>query len=181
LVDVASDYIRKWPQGASILDLGTGSGCIAVSLARFFPGTCVTASDISFLSLKVAGDNAKLNGVGIKFIQSDLFDSIPVGFFDFIVSNPPYIVRADIVKLQPEVRYEPIVALDGGKDGLDFYRRIFNESCSYLKEGGLLFMEIGFNQLEDVKNISQNLRGYEIIKVIKDYNAINRVVVAQRN
>jgi release factor glutamine methyltransferase len=181
LVDVASEYIRKRaPQGAGILDLGTGSGCIAVSLARLFPGARITASDISSLSLEVARDNAKLNGVAIEFIRSDLFDSLRINSFDFIVSNPPYIAKADIAKLQPEVRREPIIALDGGKDGLDFYKRIIKESCDYLKEGGFLIMEIGFNQGKDVENISQNLGGYEIIKVIKDYNNIDRVVVAKR-
>jgi release factor glutamine methyltransferase len=96
-----------------------------------------------------------------------------------IISNPPYIASAEIDDLQPEISYEPRIALDGGRDGLDFYRRIIAESPKYLKEGGYLIMEIGFGQKDRIKNIFQKSENFEIIEVVRDYSSIERVIVAK--
>lgn len=172
------------PGAMSILDIGTGSGCIAVSLARFIKNAIITAIDISSEALKTAEENARLNSVAdkIKFIQSDLFASHELRFtaYDIIISNPPYIPSGEIKELQPEIQYEPPMALNGGKDGLDFYRRIVDKAHYYLKDGGFLAMEMGFNQKDAIKNILQRSGYFEIIDSIKDYNNIDRVIIAQK-
>ncbi len=166
----------------SILDIGTGSGCIAVSLAKFLPESKIIASDISEPALQVARENAKLNNIESKidFISSDLFCSklLAPESYNYIVSNPPYVPTAEIETLQPEIQYEPRAALDGGNDGLDFYRRIIDKAPRYLKKSGFLIMEMGFNQKDAIKNIFQNSLCFEIIESIKDYNNIDRVIVA---
>ena len=166
----------------SILDLGTGSGCIAVSVIKFLPGVKVTAADISESAIKIARLNAMLNNVQIDFLLSDLFDNYEPRTmnYELIISNPPYICTAEIEALQPEVKYEPRMALAGGEDGLDFYRRIIKESPAYLKKGGFLIMEMGFNQKDAIKNIFQKSGYFEIINSIKDYNNIDRVIIAQK-
>jgi release factor glutamine methyltransferase len=166
-----------------ILDVGTGSGCIAISLAKFLPNNIeIDAIDISKEALEIAQENARLNNAGINFMQGDLFNACDLrpATCDLIVSNPPYIPSEEIEILQPEIRYEPRIAIDGGKDGLYFYRRLIGESPNYLKQGGLLIMEIGFNQKNAIKNIFKNSANYKIIEVIKDYNNIERVIVAKR-
>jgi release factor glutamine methyltransferase len=184
LVETVIDIVKVSKcQSVKVLDLGTGSGCIAVSLARFLPNVGITATDISDKAIKLAKSNARLNNVAekITFIQSDLFSDLEfrISDFDVIVSNPPYIPTAEIAYLQSEIQYEPIIALDGGSDGLDFYRRIISNSPYYLKEEGFLIMEMGFNQVEDIKNIFKELGNFEIIEVVKDYNNIDRVMVTQ--
>lgn len=177
--------LRVKGQGLSvkILDIGTGSGCIAVSLAKFLPNAQITAVDISCGALSIALENAKLNNAAgrIKFIQSNLFSIFDIRYsiFDIIVSNPPYIRSGDIKDLPKEVQYEPKIALDGGCDGLNYYRRIIKESPSFLGEGGLLIMELGMGQLEQVKNISEQSKRFIFIEAIKDYNEIDRVIVLQ--
>lgn len=172
------------PGARSILDIGTGSGCIAVSLAKFIPNAKITATDISKDALVVAKHNAKLNGISnkINFIHADLFTNyqLPFTHYDIIISNPPYIPAEGIDALQREVRKEPRLALDGGKDGLDFYRRIINASRGRIKEGGMLIMEMGFKQKRKIKNIFQKYENFEIIEVVKDYNNIDRVVIARK-
>lgn len=170
------------PAVHSILDVGTGSGCIAISLAKFLKNARVNAIDISNAALKVARQNAQLNNVEINFIQSDLFNTVNsrLSAVDLIVTNPPYVPTREIGKLQPEIRYEPAIALDGGKDGLDFYRRIIQEAPRFLREGGFLIMEMGFNQAEAIKNIFQKSGVFEIIELIKDYNNIERAIVAKK-
>lgn len=170
-----------------ILDLGTGSGCIAVSLAKFLPGAGITAVDISEAALNVAKENAVLNGMAerIDFVEGDLLNNgqgqaLPLRDYDLIVSNPPYIPAGDIESGQPEVRYEPRIALDGGTDGLDFYRRIIRQPPMHLKENGLLLMEMGYNQCDAIKNIFQKSGKFEIIEIIKDYSGIERVIVGAR-
>lgn len=166
-----------------ILEIGTGSGCIAVSLAKFVSSLAITATDISLMALDTARANAQLNGTGrnIKFVESDLFNSQELYNvkYDMIISNPPYIRSLDIADLQSEVQFEPRIALDGGIDGLDFYRRIIRQSPCHLTEGGLLILEIGFGQYSDIKNIFQKSGNFEIIEVVKDYNNIYRVVIAR--
>lgn len=182
LVEIAINIVKLLScQTVKLLDIGTGSGNIAVSLAKFLPRARIYATEISKQALEVAKDNAKSNNVEINFIQSDLFNNyeLRTNNYELIISNPPYIATSEIELLQPEIRYEPRIALDGDKDGLDFFRRIIKEAPKYLKENGFLIMEMGFNQAESVKNIFQNSPGFEIIEVVKDYNNIERVIVAQ--
>ena len=163
-----------------MLDLCTGSGCIAISLTKSIPECKIVASDISEAALDIARLNAEKNGVcdNIKFIQSDLFNNI-IGKFDIIASNPPYIAGYEFKSLQKEVLMEPHIALDGGKDGLDFYRRIISEAARHLNRGGYLIMEIGFGQKESVAEIIKNSNELELLEVKKDFSGIDRVIVAQ--
>lgn len=163
-----------------ILDLGTGSGNIAISLTKNVPDCRIFASDISEKALEVARLNARLNDVSdnISFINSDLFEKIS-GRFDYIVSNPPYIAQHEFETLQKEVLKEPMVALNGGADGLEFYRRIFNAVPQHLEHGGYCIMEIGFGQLPAVKDIIEKTKNFEFMEVIKDQYEIDRVVVAR--
>lgn len=150
-----------------ILDMGAGSGCIAVSLAYYLPGWTVVAVDKMESALDIVKKNALVNGVGDRVItlQSDLFRNVEAaasssGGFDVIVSNPPYIRSADICDLQREVReHEPIEALDGGMDGLNFYREIIGAAPAYLKEGGMLAFEVGYDQAEDVAALMAGAAG----------------------
>ena len=141
-----------------ILDLGTGSGNIAISLTKNAANCRIVASDISGNAIETAKENARLNGVfeKIVFTESDLFCDIE-GRFDLIVSNPPYIAQYEFETLQKEVLKEPLLALDGGEDGLDFYRRIFGEAPQYLKDGGYCVVEIGFGQLQGIRNIIEKI------------------------
>lgn len=167
----------------NILELGTGSGCVAISLAKSLPQAKITATDISQKVLVVAKENALLNRISnIDFIQSDLFSHYGLWTVDYglIAANPPYIPTTEINKLQPELQYEPRIALDGGKDGLDFYRRIVKDAADYLIPEGYLIMEMGFGRSEAVKNIILNSQNFEIMEIVKDYNNISRVVVAKR-
>lgn len=172
---------RKTPRANRILELGTGSGCIAISLAKFLPQVEIDATDVSGEALRIAEENAKINNASVNFIESDLFDScrLKPKTYDLIVSNPPYIPTKEIEKLQSEVRQEPAIALDGGSDGLYFYRKLVKLSPKYLKDKGILIMEMGFNQHKKIKNIFKNYSNFEIIGVIKDYNNLERVIVAQ--
>jgi release factor glutamine methyltransferase len=186
LVEAVINKVTK-SQGCkvtNIFDIGTGSGCIAISLAKILTGVKITALDFSQKALKVARDNAQLHNVAskIKFICGDLFSGgkFKAKSYDIIVSNPPYIVSDEIDNLAPEIQYEPRMALDGGKDGLDFYRRIICGSLEYLKNDGLLILEIGFNQGGALKNIFQKHKDFEIIEIIRDYHGIERVVLARK-
>ena len=158
----------------SVLDIGTGSGIIAITIA-LETRSSVWAVDISENALAVAQNNANKLGADVKFLQSDLFENIGNEKFDYIVSNPPYIKTDDIKMLDLEVRdNEPILALDGGNDGLDFYRRIIASAKDYLSENGKLFFEIGYNQAEELKKLMQF--DFMDIEVLKDYSGNDRVV-----
>ena len=161
----------------NILDLCTGSGAIGISLAKYISNSFVTMSDISIEALEVARINAKNNNVENKtrIIKSNLFENIQ-GKFDIIASNPPYIEREEISKLDINVQNEPVIALDGGIDGLDFYRKIADNANNYLNENGLLFLEIGYNQKESVTNIIENSKKYINAECIKDLSGNDRVV-----
>jgi len=167
-----------------ILELGVGSGCISVSLAKFLPDVRVVAVDLSRPALKVAEENAVSNNVSdrIRFIQSDLFSAFRLQAlaFGLIAANPPYIPDSEILSLQPEVQFEPRLALSGGKDGLDFYRKIISQAPSYLDKGGFLIMEMGFKQCDAVKNIFQESGKFEIIDIVNDYSGIERVIVVKK-
>lgn len=164
-----------------ILDIGTGSGCIAVSLAKFLPCAKITAIDISEKAIAVAKQNALSNNVNIDFLLGDLFPIYePTAMsYELIISNPPYIPSAEINGLQPEIQFEPRIALDGGKDGLDFYHRIIACAPTYLRQGGLLILEAGYNQKDKIRNILKKSRNFEIIEVVKDYSNIDRVFVVR--
>lgn len=187
VLEIASSFKLHAPR-LNILDIGTGSGNISISLAKLLKDCRIIAVDISKQAIVVAKNNAILNGVETKvsFIKQDFFDLQPAACslqpksFDFVVSNPPYIPTQEIETLQPEVRYEPHIALDGGNDGLDFYRRIIEETPHYLRKDGFLIMEMGFNQKEAVKNIFQKSGYFEIIEFVKDYNNMDRVIIAKK-
>lgn len=173
LVEQALPYVK----GKKVLDMCTGSGCIAVSVKVIGGAKLCDAADISEEALRVAGYNAKLNKADINFIRSNMFDDIKE-FYDVILSNPPYI-RPDVIKgLMPEVRdHEPVIALDGGEDGLDFYRILAEESKEHLEKEGIVMMEIGFDQGKQVKKLFEDA-GYKDVKVIKDYSKNDRIVTA---
>lgn len=176
LVETALNYLKP---GMKVLDLCTGSGCIAVSLKYYQPEIQMTAADISEPALKVAAYNSDKNQTEIRFLQSDLFEEIE-GEFDVIVSNPPYIPSDIIETLMPEVRdYEPRNALDGTGDGLHFYRKITRESILHLKEDGVLIFEIGCDQGQSVPEIMSR-NGFVQILVLKDLAGLDRVAVGRR-
>ncbi len=164
-----------------ILDLGTGSGCIAVSIAKLFPRAVVWAADISKEALNLAGENARLNKVKIKFLQTDIFSAFEnrQEKFDLIISNPPYIPEKDLYGLAKEISFEPALALKAPNHGLDFYSKIIKRSAAYLKGNGLLALEVGINQSGWVKAMLEE-KNFSDIRIIKDYNDINRVVIGKR-
>lgn len=169
----------------NIMEIGTGSGCVPISLLYYNKEMKAVSFDISEEAIKIAKINAEINGVSdrITFIQSDLFEKAPkdmIGKFDAIVSNPPYIPKDVIKTLMTEVKdFEPITALEGGIDGLDFYRAITEQGQKYIRSGGRIFYEIGCEQAEDVKKIMQ-LNGMYNIEVIKDLAGLDRVVIGQK-
>ncbi|MBL7131229.1 MAG: peptide chain release factor N(5)-glutamine methyltransferase [Candidatus Omnitrophica bacterium] len=167
-----------------ILDIGTGSGCIAIALAKFLEDVDIVATDISKQALNLAKENAKLHKTeeNIRFLKADLFSHIFFKTdikFDIIVSNPPYVPTSEIGIFDVTVTNEPKLALDGGADGLDFYRRISRETRKFLKQDGLLFLELGDNQSDRIKEIFSD--GWVIEKFIKDYQDIERVCIIKRS
>ena len=173
--------IAKKIKAKNILDLCTGSGAIGISLAKYLTETKIVATDISNDALNIARKNAVINNVQNQmiFINSDLFTNLEAQKFDIIVSNPPYIKTNVIEKLDIQVKNEPNIALDGGKDGLDFYRKIIKESYQYLKYNGYLCLEIGFDQKDDVVNILNETENFKNIYCKKDLGDNDRVVVGQ--
>lgn len=164
-----------------ILDLCTGSGAIAISLANNLKNATVFASDVSKKALRVAKINARKLGVEnkVKFIESDMFKEIKDIKFDIIVSNPPYIPKEDIKKLDIEVQNEPLLALDGGKDGLNFYRTIFKEGYEHVKYKGYICVEIGYNQKIDVIEIIENEKKYVNTYSKRDLYGKDRIVITK--
>jgi release factor glutamine methyltransferase len=164
-----------------ILDLGTGSGCIAVSVAKLFPRAIIWASDISSQALELAKKNASLHNVEIKFLRADLFSTgkIKKEKFDLIISNPPYVSTNQLSNLAQELLFEPNLALEAGVDGLDFYRRIICQAADYLNNQGLLAFEVGDSQAGSVKAMLAKIN-FSDIRIIKDYNNIKRVVMAKK-
>ncbi|MBR3697543.1 MAG: peptide chain release factor N(5)-glutamine methyltransferase [Clostridia bacterium] len=175
---LVEEVLEKFSDKKEILDLCTGSGAIAISLKKNLINSQVYASDISYKALEITKKNAKINLVDINLIKSDLFENIDKKF-ELIVSNPPYIESDLINQLSLEVQSEPILALDGGKDGLDFYRRIIKDAKKYLKKDGILILEIGFNQKENVINILEK-EGYIEIYSKKDYSGNDRIVIRKK-
>ena len=173
--------IAKHIKAKKILDLCTGSGDIAISLAKYIDNIQITALDISSKAIDIATKNARINNVEdrITFVESNLFDSLAEEKYDIIVSNPPYIKRKVIEKLDKEVRKEPIIALDGGEDGLDFYRKIIDNGYKYLKYGGYIGLEIGYDQKEDVTKIIKEKQHYKNTFCKKDLYDNDRVIITQ--
>ena len=185
LVEQVLDVIaRKDLQRPEVLDLCTGSGAIGVSIAAKVPGAIVTMTDVSEEALRTAMNNASLNGVSRRCIFSlgSMFDAIPEDkVYDIIVCNPPYIESDTIDTLSVEVKdHEPRLALDGGKDGLDFYRVIANEASMHLRSGGTLALEIGSEQAVAVKRMLNKAKTYEGTRVVRDLARLDRVVMAER-
>jgi release factor glutamine methyltransferase len=172
------EVLKNTNDNSEVLDLCTGSGCIAITLKKSNESLNVTASDISENALMVAMINSLINKTKINFIKSDLFEKIDKKF-DVIVSDPPYIETADVAALQEEVKKEPILALDGGADGLKFYREIIKKSKAYLRDNGIIALEIGYNQAKAIREILQD-NGFDNIKVIKDYGNNDRVLIANK-
>lgn len=173
------EALRVTPQAATALDIGTGSGCVAIALAKKLPGAAVVSVDISATALELATQNAALNAVQVDFRRGSLFEPVKGERFDLIVSNPPYIPTADLAGLEPEVRdYEPGIALDGGPDGLDFYRLITAAAPDYLTPEGWLLVEIGIGQGEQVKEMFASA-GISAIFTANDPGGIERVVGGQ--
>jgi len=180
LVEQALEHLKQAGiTSPKILDLGTGSGCIAVSIAKNLNCPDVWASDISTEALQLAQENAYFNNVEIKFIQSDLFEVLKNNRFDLIVSNPPYVSTGEFNSLAKEIFFEPELALKAGVDGLDFYRRIVSGAADYLKDNGLLIFEVGINQAYFVKEMLAKA-GFAELTLIKDYNNIERIVMAKK-
>ena len=166
--------------GMKVLDLCTGSGCVLISVLKNAPELTGMGSDISKTALLVAKENAKLHEVAAEWVRSDLFDNI-TETFDVIMANPPYIPTGEILSLMPEVRdFEPENALDGGADGLDFYRKIAGQVKDYLNPGGYVYMEIGYDQGEAVSELMRNA-GFTEVEVIKDLARNDRVVKGKGN
>jgi release factor glutamine methyltransferase len=187
LVELAVGHLaqannRECPR---ILELGTGSGAIAVALATELPRAQIVASEISPAALAIARRNASRNGVceAMRFLEGDLFRALDQEIdndFDLILSNPPYILRDEISTLDAEVsRWEPRAALDGGVDGLDFYRRIAEEAPAYLHQDGAVAVEIGAMMGSVVRSLFKNSAAYADIQVYQDYSGRDRVVIAR--
>ncbi len=174
LVEQMIADIKSQNKPVSVLDIGTGSGAIIITIKKETNANCY-AVDISKKAIKLAEENARINKVEIKFIKSDLFENIESLKVDFIVSNPPYIETDVVPTLDKEVvSNEPILALDGGVDGLDYYRKIIEEAPHHLNQKGRLYFEIGYNQGESVSSLMK--KDFENIEVIKDYGGNDRVV-----
>ena len=173
--------IAKKMTNPKILDLCTGSGAIAISIAKNVKDANIYAVDISEKALNIAKTNAKRLEVfdKIKFLKSDLFQNIEKTKFDIIVTNPPYIKKEDITYLSKEVQKEPLLALDGGVDGLDFYKKILNQSIDYLKFGSYICMEIGYDQKQDVLKIIQDIDKYVDTYSKKDLCGNDRIIVTK--
>ena len=175
LVEKALAWMKP---GARVLDIGTGSGAIAVSLAKLGRQAQVTAVDVSDRALEIARRNAERNGAAVEFVKSDCFSALKGRKYDMIVSNPPYISEDEMRGLMPEVTREPELALFGGADGLDFYRRISREAPEYLNEGGCLLFEIGWLQKDAVSALVKAHIGEPF--ALRDYGQNWRVVGAKK-
>lgn len=178
LADHAAKLLGQMAGMPRALDLCTGSGAIALALKHRVPKAAVTASDLSDDALAIAKGNAQMLGLDVVFVKSDLFQNIE-GIFDMIVSNPPYIPSSDCLQLDRNVRdYEPMMALDGGRDGLDFYRAIAKEAPKHLRADGYLMLEVGFDQSDDVMALLQD--EFSHIHVLRDMQNISRMVIARK-
>ena len=171
-------FLKALPSPAA-LDLCTGSGAIAVTLKHVCPKAQVTACDLSPDALQLAHENALANGAEVRFLMGDLWEPVRDMRFDLILSNPPYIPTVDCNTLQGEVMQEPRMALDGGEDGLDFYRRIAQEAAKHLNPGGMIAVELGIGEAEAVAQLFENA-GLTDIEIRRDLYGVARMVGARR-
>lgn len=174
-------FLMKEKENPKILDIGTGSGAISIALAKELPESEVLGLDVSDDALKMAVINRELNNVSnLKFLKSDVFQHVREKNYDLIVSNPPYIPVEEYNELMPEVKeYEPRMALTDGGDGYYFYKKISEESVNYLKNGGYLAFEVGYNQGETVSQLMEK-NGFQIIGRAADYGGIERVIIGRK-
>ena len=171
---LVEEALRALGSGMRVLDVCTGSGCILLSLLKLCAGLEGTGTDLSEKALQVAGENARRLGVEASFVQGDLFEPVS-GKYDCIVSNPPYIASREVDALMEEVRnHEPRMALDGGEDGLYFYRKIAVQSPKYLNDRGRIFLEIGFDQGEAVAGLLAP--AFDEVRIVQDLAGLDRVV-----
>jgi len=180
LVEKVIEEAASYPM-PHIVDIGTGSGNIAISLTKYLSQSKIFALDISISALLEARRNAERMGAGnkITFIAGDLLRPFKKGaFFDIIVSNPPYVSESDMATLPDEVKHEPVLALYGGKDGLDFYRQILKDASGILKRDGAIIMELGYDQSKNVKDLLKQ-NGFSSLEFFKDYNGITRIAKAR--
>jgi len=189
LVEKAVDLLsaaRGHPAPQRIMDIGTGCGSIAISLTKYMPSSRIVATDISDSALQIAGENALKYGVSdrIDFVKSDLFADIGRNrykdFFDLIISNPPYVSLEDFPSLSAKTKEDPYIALSGGTGGMDFYRRIKLAAPFFLKQNGLLLMEIGYDQSASVRGMLEKSGTFSRIEIYKDYSGIDRIVKAEK-
>jgi release factor glutamine methyltransferase len=193
LVDVALQQIVKLRSPVRILDLCTGSGCIAITLAKHAPQSCILGTDINAEALTIARKNARKNGLqldskgNLQFRSGDLFSAVPKKYlqpvWDIIITNPPYIASSVISQLDKDVQdFEPHLALDGGNDGLHLIRTIIKNATDYLKPDGWLMIEIGYDQGEYVKKLLENQGQYQLksIQITKDLSGLDRLAKAQK-
>ncbi len=174
LVDVALARSASRSMSLRALDVCTGSGCVAITIAKERPTSVVIATDISLDALAVARDNAlRLGAYNVSFVEADLFPRLDR--FDLIVSNPPYIASAEIETLAPDIaKHEPRIALDGGADGLDFVRRIIEQSVNFLDDLGVLVLEIGNGDAQKTASLLEG--AFSDIRIQRDYSQIERIV-----
>ncbi len=178
---LAKEATMRCPHARRILDIGVGSGCVAVALGKVLPQAEVFGVDTSSEALEIAQGNAARNGAVVKLLLGSLFEPLKGLTFDLIVSNPPYIPSGDIAVLQPEVRdFEPREALDGGIDGLDFYRSIIPTAPNYLNSSGWLLFEVGIDQAPQVLQLFENEGCYDSLFTARDAGGIERVVGGKR-
>ncbi|MDR1474072.1 MAG: peptide chain release factor N(5)-glutamine methyltransferase [Endomicrobium sp.] len=164
-----------------VLDLCTGSGCIAVSMANLGKLEYIVASDISVNALAIAKENAQINNAfSIKFIESDIFEKITDNKFDMIVSNPPYIAESEYIALDPELKFEPKNALTAKDEGLFFYKKIASNALKYLNDSGYILIELNSNKVRDIRQIFVDNK-YVDIEIINDYSGLPRILKAQRS
>lgn len=181
LVEEVIEIINKNNEEVKVLDICTGSGCIGTSIAKYTKKVAITMSDISNKSLNIAKNNYTKNiedTSKVEFIKSDMFKNIK-GKYDIIVSNPPYIESEEIEKLEKQVQNEPRISLDGGKDGLEFYKILVREAHKFLNENGYLCMEIGYNQKEAVIQLLKENKNYKEIYSKKDLSQNDRIIIAK--
>jgi release factor glutamine methyltransferase len=175
VIELASDF-----DAPHIVDVGTGSGAIAVALAHKLPQASITATDISSRALALAEENAKRNGVAVRFLAGDLLEPVEGERFEIIVSNPPYVAMADRDSLDVEVReYEPALALFAGEDGLEIYHRLIPAAFDALTPGGFVVLEIGYGQSTAIADLLTSA-GFECVEFVPDLQGISRVACARR-
>ena len=176
LVEATLIELRQRPGRPALLDLCAGSGCVGLSLASLAPNARITLADVSHEALEIARANQKNLGVKVELRQGDLFNAVGRERFDIIASNPPYIPTGELSGLQRELRFEPRIALDGGADGLDFYRRIAEGAVDHLNPGGAIFLEVGINEAQPVLELVKARLPCAQAGTVKDLNGVERVV-----